>query len=339
MHKLVRSLARYFSHPKTHNAYDDIAQKEGLQQHYLVANDHHANVYDAIEQWPPLIKENNRIRAAMVVGESNLLSLAPALLNHADLVLCADIDPMVAEHLQYQINCIRESESIPEFKARYALFWEAHRETDKWQIHSAHDFYSYVDSNMREHGFLFNADNYHSARHALSKLTVAHLNVNLFDRRRTSLLADLLKENHASISMLNLSNVDLYCAPERMDESLKEDRRFAYATALLPLLQDHLTPTIHSDSNVFMQQAELVTAETYIKRLSNNSLRHIEHRQYYCDILDTLKDKGRWDRLIASIGSATTATVNTSFISYDAMSPKLPTTLMEGTMWPRRISH
>jgi hypothetical protein len=90
-------------------------------QHFEISNDNHGLILEKLRQATPIKLKSNQIPVALVVGESNLLSLAHIISLHAQVVLLCDVDDVVISKVSDMIHCISQYETLIDFEQNTSL--------------------------------------------------------------------------------------------------------------------------------------------------------------------------------------------------------------------------
>ncbi len=76
---------------------------------------------DVIEKTEPTVINDKKVKVALLTGESNIISMLPAIEIHAHIVILNDVNERVHLHTKFMLNCFRESKTINEFNKNYMI--------------------------------------------------------------------------------------------------------------------------------------------------------------------------------------------------------------------------
>ncbi|MFA5960857.1 MAG: hypothetical protein WC785_10120 [Tatlockia sp.] len=178
----------------------------------------------------------DKIRIALLTGESNILSILPEIRLHADLVLLNDVNTSMHLHTQFLLDCLSKSSSKGEFKQHYMEKKGAYycnplvgKVTDNVNltINKLWSNLTFTDTGNKH--ILRSGERFDSARQALNQLAFSWASINFFDATGSQILQDILNSHNAVITLFNLTNLHHY-AP----------RRNVAKTMLTPLVKNNL---------------------------------------------------------------------------------------------------
>lgn len=180
---------------------------------------------------------------AILVGESNFVSLAPLLLNlGVEIIVFADISPLILKTNSFMLKCVKEAENIEDFLKKYLLEWNknpfCYRKMSEFLLEKGisldevlkhenwHEvFRDYEEtakffedySNMlgrREHpefsgdfDFLDSEERFNKCKQALLKLKFYKKKIDLCDLESMSKWGEELQRMGLKVSFMNLSNI------------------------------------------------------------------------------------------------------------------------------------
>lgn len=299
--KLVEKLESTFRHTDdSESKYQAIAKQIGLEHRYLISNDMHYQILDRLKEIKPIQLQDGEISCGLVIGESNFVSLASTIQKHAKLWLVVDIDPLPQEHLLSEVQCVRNNKKIAGFFNDHKKNLDSLPKIINFELYK-----NQMAATMRDNQFFKNQEKYDEARQALKEMKIIYLKVNLFDPEETDVFANILKLFNAKITLFNLTNLHTYALSNDyiLDVNSKEiivandTNTFEvtmklnngeyrkvprgdlnYGDALLKLVSDLATPTIHSDGAACLQKTDVIKIKDYFEGLSRGDLSNFSIR-------------------------------------------------------------
>lgn len=140
-------------------------------------------------------------RVALVVGEGNIASLLPELERISDAVIFVDFDGKVLEHISYLLKCLKESNSIDDFKEKYRKNCP---EKDP-------DFHLKSWGTLTEkYCFLSSEERFLRCKRATEKLSYGFSGLNFSDENQMMNFSEYLKQNKLEVVYANFTNVHQY---------------------------------------------------------------------------------------------------------------------------------
>lgn len=195
-------------------------------------------------------KETSKTRVAIFGNESSLLSMAPVLLNLADVVFFTNPAPWLRAHFQFLLECLENSNEPAQFIINYQRnigkiidqipddLFEPSAEKEEvllsliadkekgWPWISAGRYY-----------FLSNLQNYSECKYAVNKLKVGEINLNLTHVGQCQEFNKLLLDNNACLTLCNA--VPLYSQPRtKIEQSLNELLKNNECLLMYPILHN-----------------------------------------------------------------------------------------------------
>ena len=172
----------------------------------------HKKTIPIIEKQPPI--RTDKLKVALVVGESNILSMLPELIIHADLIICADLNGAVLKHNAFMLFCLRKANTIEEFRDLYTRLhpFKTINRKDKLIEYSGDKFYADLTDDLQsvEKHFLFSPERFQACKNAAEKLSFIMLVINMFNLDQCNTLSKILQEINALMVLLNLTNLQHY---------------------------------------------------------------------------------------------------------------------------------
>lgn len=144
---------------------------------------------------------------AILTGESNLVSLLPALAKRARIIICNDINPRINYHTQLLIDCLNDADNIEQFLASYQM------ECDHIGI-TKDDIDAQMFTMQQWMGpsyFLFDEQQFQRCKFAAESLSFVWTRINFAVPAEVQPLVDALTRYKAHPVFMNLSNIHHYC--------------------------------------------------------------------------------------------------------------------------------
>ena len=173
----------------------------------------------------PSSKNDSSLKVAILFGESHFLSLLPTLSNFVDLILLADIEIKLHAHNRHLLSTFKKADTISEFLKYYCDDFPS-APFERKDVPTKHAIYDQVDlllgrksqaaTSLQTHHFLNTIRQYQSCKHALEKLTVVQIHLDLNDISACSHLAALLQAHNAQFSICNFTNIHQYLNTEHL---------------------------------------------------------------------------------------------------------------------------
>jgi hypothetical protein len=189
---------------------------------YLFANDReYKGVIDYLKGGYPI---NNHNKAALLFGESNVLTLSPELLLHVEFVILADIDYRMILHIKHLIDCINNAETPETFLNFYKENFPAEiiKYDDNGDIISFNE--KILQKKLTEElgeVFFLSPKRFKQCKEAVKKLNFAVINIDLSDTISCAKLKSLLQEVNIEITIFNLTNIHEYAKHDSIAKSLE----------------------------------------------------------------------------------------------------------------------
>lgn len=180
-----------------------------------------------LEKYDPC--KTDKLRIAVLVGESNFLSFLPALKKHADIVILDDINEKIHKHTEHLLSCLIKSDSIKEFLKNYEENHPLKSETWKRKVipknrtlmkmyewkeitvdELLEDLKNQKEVSCKDKHFLSSEEIFMQCKKAASELTFTHANINLLNQSECQSLAKTLAKHDAIVTVLNMTNLHDY---------------------------------------------------------------------------------------------------------------------------------
>lgn len=223
---------------------------------YLFSNDQRmGEIVPVMRQFKMPRLPDSSLRVAVLVGESNFISLLPELERHVDLVVLVDIDPLVLGNCEFMLDALLKLElnegdnpleaylqsyllpSNPVLEAKVpanaitVISDEGRSTSGKESTFIGADVLRLLlgtKSNSASFGdpyFLHNETRFRACQQAAKNLKVATLNLDLFDTALNKKLVEILCANEAHVTVFNATNLFFHDAEKeiRTTEGLWED--------------------------------------------------------------------------------------------------------------------
>lgn len=214
----------------------------GLSSHYFCANECLGDTIDTFKEWSnitqPISLHATKTSAALLIGESHLLSIIPELATRGiELIICADIDPFVLIHIQHLLSCLAKSSSMDDFNQYYyrdfptklihCIRHQLHQSTDDPDRLTDQsiiaNLYGKITNQDRTgaYNFSFNEERFLAVKMASQKLTFVTIMYDLFLDRDANKLGEIIKTTQLHLSFINLTNVHDYDDNDKLPAFLK----------------------------------------------------------------------------------------------------------------------
>ncbi len=199
-----------------------------------------------------------KIRVAILVGSSNLPSMLPELLKHADIVLFCDRNPLMLEHNHFNIRVLRSCRVGSDYLDKYFDPKENPWLINKVQTGRLAEYspgteelitttesreidgptllqltISYLDSSFKTTSeedddvncaFLPDENRFQYCVSAAKMLSFQSLNIDLFDQNQVNKLKAKLDELGAVVTVFNVSSLYYYDAPNNFSPMPQADK-------------------------------------------------------------------------------------------------------------------
>lgn len=197
----------------------DTTQSECLL--YPFSNElNYSTVLGNLKNKMPLVTD--KIKIAIVFGESNFISMLPELSIHADLLIMADIEPKIHKHNQYLWKCFNEAQAQFDFLSLYyngnnpilneILPWlgqgaKAEKHILQNMLYGKNDL---TRQSLGEFHVLWSEERFHVCKQAFNKIEFIQINFDLMNANQSEELASLLNKSNAIITFCNFTNIHDY---------------------------------------------------------------------------------------------------------------------------------
>ena len=165
--------------------------------------------------------KSKKITVSLVFGESNFISLLPALSNLSDIVLLADVNPRLHAHNNFLLDCFNASQTPDEFIGKYHL--QNPGIVNRIPSGSYFDWSKFRDSllfaqeSVGKYHFYKSQESFDKCKKALSKMKLLPIYFNVSEIQSCKDLNTLLSKHNAEINFCNFTNIEEY------DNKLKDN--------------------------------------------------------------------------------------------------------------------
>lgn len=167
------------------------------------------------------VDKSQKETVSLVFGESNFLSLLPALSHFSDIVLLADVNPLLHRHRQFLLNCFMASSNPEEFESKYFVQGNPaigqHRPSNEsWEfdpcfyLSDLRENLNFTKASVGKHHFLHSQESFDNCKIALAKMTLLPIHFNVFDQPSCIQLNSLLHQYNAELNFCNFTNISEY---------------------------------------------------------------------------------------------------------------------------------
>ncbi|VEB35400.1 Uncharacterised protein [Legionella sainthelensi] len=175
---------------------------------YSICNEHGwYSTINKIAAAKPYATKGSKV--ALLVGESNLLSLLPEIGLHADVILCNDINSDLNRYTQFLVQCLAQSSTRKEFEEYYKK-QENGQYCNPLAYNINEEWKKLADNWINEKHFLSSDARFALCKEQLSKLKIVWHNANLFNTFDCLELSKILKKYQAVITLINVNNLHMY---------------------------------------------------------------------------------------------------------------------------------
>jgi hypothetical protein len=162
---------------------------------------------------------NNNLKVAFLVGESSILSSVPELAQNCDLIIIVDFDIFLLKHIDLMIDsfasCSSEADEDEYFKNLHQTTTDVMSIPDRINV-TTNDLqrtHKNAKEGLKEFYAFSSEERFQQVKHALSTTPVVTIKMDLFDQESMKSLADILKQEQAEITAVNLTNALEYTEP------------------------------------------------------------------------------------------------------------------------------
>ncbi|KTD53830.1 hypothetical protein Lsan_3494 [Legionella santicrucis] len=199
----------------------DINKEDQLQNGkyftlYETSNEHNWNItLDKIAELEA--KETTNLRIALLIGESHILSIAPEISQHADLIICNDVNTQLNQYTQFLVSCMRKASSRQEFEQYYKEMSDEKFANPLVNNKNSIDclWQNLTHNIIKEKFFLSTEERFLACKKAVDSLYFSWSKVDLFKPNECILLKELIDKNHGAVTVLNVTNLHNYCQGSR----------------------------------------------------------------------------------------------------------------------------
>ncbi|AUH72718.1 hypothetical protein [Legionella sainthelensi] len=250
-------------------------------------------------------QNTQQIKVALLFGESNFISMLPALIGVADLILLADIEPSQHKHLKFMLNCLKQSDSPAQFIDRYAqsnnpLYqgqWQD-KSSEFQLINMSKDNLKRVFNNanypaqsLLNYHFLHSVKNFLKCKRAMQAFSILQIELDLGDASACNKLAELFRQYNACLTLCNFTNIHHYVENIKLFDSIPKllnhnnDCLTMYSTGPAADLKTNLYIGIGHYFSYIFNQEKSPPVRQYISSLDT------EHSSMFIFKDKTIKDK------------------------------------------------
>lgn len=209
--------------------------KTTLSEQYLFSNEFITrDLYVQLER-ASRAGSSGKLKAAILVGESHILSILPVLAKQCQIIMINDFDTDVLENVQKLVKILQGSSSRDEFvkqflnqsigyPRRYSLgvisdrtfSLKSEQKIDRYHNHPNKERVAkecLLEKSrilMGSFHFLFSEERFQECKKASKKTHFFYLSVNLLEKAETQSLASVLKRHEVGVSVLNITNIGDY---------------------------------------------------------------------------------------------------------------------------------
>ena len=172
------------------------------------------------------------LRAGLLFGESNFLSLLPILAELVDVILLADIEAELHEHTLFLLTTFIESTSTKEFLQNYCRNNPNSNFSLGDELPSRKGLSVYADRILGENScgykslgkyhFLTTQARYDTCKQALAKVSIIQINFNLMNMSACRRLTKLLRAHNIQITLCNFTNIHHYVDAHKLRATTSE---------------------------------------------------------------------------------------------------------------------
>ena len=177
---------------------------------YAFSNEnYYYNALSQLDNTPPI--ETSKLKAALVFGESRLLSILPEFAKHVNMIIIADIEFNLHAHTRHLLRCLKMASSIEEFIELYKTNNPV-QDVSPWNIDLLLRGLNGEQTNdsLREYHFLYSDNRFQQCKDALSKLAFVNINLNFLNKSECEKFSVILDKHSACLSICNFTNIHQY---------------------------------------------------------------------------------------------------------------------------------
>ena len=151
------------------------------------------------------VKDTTKLNVAILIGESNIISMLPAIELHASIVICNDINSNLNSHTQFMIDCLKKSKTREEYESIYNM-----NNPVVNTLYSVEELKAELSARAgyaKESYFLFSEERYLACKSAAHRLEFVWTEIDLFNIEQCRLLASAIDAHNAVIKIINFNNL------------------------------------------------------------------------------------------------------------------------------------
>lgn len=180
-------------------------EKFTTQEFYPFSNENSLKkVLSKLKKLNPFRSE--KIRVAIMVGQSSICSILPEIESHCDAVLFADINPETMKHIKFLINGLQTQSSRTKFKRYYQTQKKALAHMGFVSSEVTPDLKRRAET-LGDNFFLASRKRYEACRDAAAKIQFGFSRINLFKSEEFANLSQLLATHNVEVSIFNATNL------------------------------------------------------------------------------------------------------------------------------------
>lgn len=188
------------------------------------------DVLQQLRKTPCPVSDSEKIRVAILFGESHFLSMMPELSQHADIVLMADIDHRVHYHTKKSIELFLSSNNIEEYLDKHqSVDW---KEGGIFLLKKNAIVKAKKEMNLCDNDYyLASKERFDQCKKAASSLLIGNIQLDFYSLEKCKLFSDTLKEANAQLTICNLTNMHSYSNPHASPDDQEEYFNMHHKTA------------------------------------------------------------------------------------------------------------
>lgn len=200
-------------------------------QVYPFSNEHqYSKVLEQLKNSTNIFPRD-KIRVALLFGESNFLSILPEISKHVDLIILADIEAKQHQHTKHLLECLSKSNTPDEFKNNYInnnpLANLAIKDDDNVSVLTIQLLIDMLTGklgatklSLQDYHFLNSLERFNECKMVSNQVKFAHMHFNLLDKNQCKLFSELLINFNAILTFCNLTNIHDYDNEYRLPKTV-----------------------------------------------------------------------------------------------------------------------
>ncbi|OGT37461.1 MAG: hypothetical protein A3F11_02240 [Gammaproteobacteria bacterium RIFCSPHIGHO2_12_FULL_37_14] len=168
--------------------------------------------------------KTEKLRIAILVGESHFLSLLPELQKHTDVIILNDINPKMHSHFNHLLKCLNEANTIQEFENKYRDNHPIKIENQKWYMNDSFMLKVVTIDSLskrlmnddvffdggKDKIFTSSLERFQECKEAAKKIMFVHAKTDLLNENKCDELFSIIKKHDAVITLINMTNLHYY---------------------------------------------------------------------------------------------------------------------------------